>query len=56
MLKIIGMLYVKLCGHKWSNPKKLLTFIFSILLTCLGFAAAGISLLDMLGVIDLADM
>lgn len=48
-----GMIYVKLCGLKNNNPKKILVFIMTLLITLLGYCASILSLLEIIGVIDL---
>jgi hypothetical protein len=50
------MMYVKLCGLPNSNPKKIIVFSLTLLFTVAGYAAAVISLLDIIGVIDLKSM
>jgi hypothetical protein len=47
------MCYVKLCGLKWSDPKKFGVGLFTFLGTVGGWLAAVLSLLDIVGVIDL---
>lgn len=50
------MVYVNLCGYKWSNPKKFLMAGVTALLTLTGYFAAVLSLLDIMNIIDLKSM
>ena len=47
------MVYVKLCGLPNHNPKKIAILAITILITMIGYAASVLSLLEIIGVIDL---
>jgi hypothetical protein len=55
-LILLGMIYVHLCKLPWSNPKRFLMAFITFVLSIVGYMAAVLSLLDIMGVIDLKSM
>jgi len=53
MNPFLGLVYVKLCGLPNHNPKKIAILAITILITMIGYAASVLSLLEIIGVIDL---
>ena len=47
------MMYAKLCEHPKGHWKRYVNIIFSFIFSVVGFAAATISFLGLIGVLDL---
>ena len=56
MITLPGMMYVNLCGLPNTNPKKIIAFTLTVIFTIAGYAAAIVSFLDIINVIDLKSM
>ena len=48
-----GFIYVKLSEEKWYHWRKLVLIILTTIFTIMGFAATTLSLLSLMGVMDL---
>ena len=56
LITCLGMMYIKLCGLPTSHPKVIIAGILTVFFTVVGYAAALISFLDLIKVIDLDKM